>query len=108
MRKLICARAATKHSVSKATGDLTVSRATIVRKTRYWQAVCSLITFRSVVCAPVSAAVQIRVQPDEGFNDEPSMIALADGSLYVSWISFREGFDSLQLARYRFDNGNFR
>ena len=35
-----------------------------------------------------------------GFNDEPALTATDDGSLYVAWNSFRDGFDSLQVARY--------
>jgi len=34
-----------------------------------------------------------------GFNDEPAMAAAADGSVYIAWVSFREGADSLQVAR---------
>ena len=35
-----------------------------------------------------------------GFNDEPAMVRAADGSYYVAWVSFRDGWDTLQLARY--------
>jgi hypothetical protein len=41
------------------------------------------------------------VTQDMGFNDEPAMAAASDGSLYVAWNSFRDGADSLQIARYR-------
>lgn len=34
-----------------------------------------------------------------GFNDEPAMAPAADGSIYVAWVSFREGSDTLQVAR---------
>ena len=54
---------------------------------------------------------RIFVEPvDEGvgFNDEPSMARAADGSLYVAWVSFREGHDTLQVARYRPDGEFFR
>jgi len=34
-----------------------------------------------------------------GFNDEPAMARAADGSVYVAWTSFRDGADSLQIAR---------
>ena len=37
---------------------------------------------------------------DRGFNDEPALAQVADGSIYVAWNSFRDGFDSLQVARY--------
>jgi hypothetical protein len=43
------------------------------------------------------------VSRDQGFNDEPALARADDGSLYVSWISFRDGVDSLQLARYERD-----
>jgi len=36
-----------------------------------------------------------------GFNDEPSMARASDGSLYVAWNSFRDGADSLQVARFK-------
>ena len=34
-----------------------------------------------------------------GFSDEPAMARAADGSVYVAWTSFRDGADSLQIAR---------
>ncbi len=37
----------------------------------------------------------------EGFNDEAAMAQADDGSLYVAWNSFRDGADSLQVARYQ-------
>ncbi len=37
----------------------------------------------------------------KGFNDEPAMAAAADGTVTVAWNSFRDGADSLQIARYR-------
>lgn len=67
-----------------------------------------LITFAILRCSNAYASVRTLVQPDEGFNDEPSMVVVADGSLYVSWVSFRDGFDSLQLAHYRFESGHFQ
>ncbi len=42
----------------------------------------------------------VSVTDDVGFNDEPTMTSTGDGSLYVAWTSFRDGIDSLQLARY--------
>ena len=36
-----------------------------------------------------------------GFNDEPAMAAAADGTVTLAWNSFRDGADSLQVARYR-------
>jgi hypothetical protein len=43
-----------------------------------------------------------------GFNDEPAMAIADDGSVYVAWNSFREGADSLQVARYRLEGGKPR
>jgi hypothetical protein len=43
----------------------------------------------------------LSVTQDTGFNDEPAMAGASDGSLYVAWNSFRDGADSLQIARYR-------
>ncbi len=37
----------------------------------------------------------------EGFNDEPALAAADDGTLYAAYISFAEGTDSLQVARFR-------
>jgi hypothetical protein len=39
------------------------------------------------------------VTKGEAFNDEPAMAAAEDGSLYLAWVSFRDGADSLQVAR---------
>ncbi len=41
------------------------------------------------------------VSQDEGFNDEPTMAHADDGSLYVAWNSFRDGYDTLQVARFQ-------
>ncbi len=40
------------------------------------------------------------VSDQKGFDDEPSLAAATDGTLYVAWNSFRDGADSLQVARY--------
>ncbi len=50
----------------------------------------------------------VSVSDDDGFNDEPSMAAAEDGSLYVSWNSFRDGHDTLQVARYVPQDRGFR
>lgn len=42
---------------------------------------------------------------DVGFNDEPALARAADGSLYVAWLSFRAGDDSLQVARFQPQGG---
>ncbi|MBN1418547.1 MAG: CehA/McbA family metallohydrolase, partial [Planctomycetes bacterium] len=44
-----------------------------------------------------------KVSDGKGFDDEPSMARAADGGIYVAWVSFRGGWDSLQVARYRRD-----
>ena len=41
------------------------------------------------------------VSAGEGFNDDPAMALAGDGSVYVAWNSFRDGADSLQIARYQ-------
>ena len=48
------------------------------------------------------------VSGDVGFNDEPAMAAAADGSLYVAWDSYRDGADSLQIARYQPQDKGFK
>ena len=48
------------------------------------------------------------VSEDVGFNDEPTMTAASDGSLYVAYNSFRDGADSIQLARLQRQGRNFR
>ncbi len=40
------------------------------------------------------------VSGGKGFNDEPSVARTDDGSIFVAWVSFRDGADTLQLARY--------
>ena len=42
-----------------------------------------------------------RLTEGKFFNDAPAMAAAADGSFYAAWISFRDGADSLQVARLR-------
>ncbi len=43
---------------------------------------------------------RIDVSGTTGFNDEPALAMAADGSLYASWISFRDGADTLRVARF--------
>ena len=43
-----------------------------------------------------------------GFNDEPAMSQTQDGSIYVAWNSFRNGADSLQLARFLREGKEFK
>lgn len=47
------------------------------------------------------------VSTGKGFNDTPAMARAGDGSLYVAWNSFRDGVDSLQLARLRLEGDRF-
>lgn len=43
---------------------------------------------------------------DLGLAEEPSIARARDGSLYVAWVSLRDGADTLQVARYaRKDSG---
>ncbi len=39
----------------------------------------------------------------DSFDEEPSMARAPDGSVYVAWVGFREGHDTLQVARYGID-----
>jgi len=48
-----------------------------------------------------SMPAPVPVSNGEGFNDEPAIARTDDGSLYVAWNSFRDGADSLQVARYQ-------
>jgi hypothetical protein len=50
----------------------------------------------------------VSVTHDQGFNDEPALARTADGSLYVAWISFRDGADTLQVARYQPQEKGFK
>jgi hypothetical protein len=69
----------------------------------------------TLLSAPLAAQERtfpgVRVAPlveDAGFNDEPSMAVTDDGSIWVAWVSFRDGADSLQVARYRLEGNAFR
>ncbi len=51
----------------------------------------------------------ISVSQRVGFNDEPTMAAAADGSVYVAWNSFRDAAaDSLQVARFQPQDRGFK
>ena len=39
------------------------------------------------------------VTQDNGFNDEPTLARAGDGSLYLAWNSYRNGSDSIRVAR---------
>ena len=45
---------------------------------------------------------------DGRFNDEPSLVRAADGSVYVAWNGFRNGADALMVSRYQYAGGEFR
>ena len=47
------------------------------------------------------------VNPHEGFNDEPALAKADSGDIYVGWISFREGADSLVVSRYAHQGDRF-
>jgi len=44
---------------------------------------------------------------DHGFADEPSVTRADDGSLYVAWLSLRDGVDTLLVARYAREGDGF-
>ena len=73
------------------------------RQPRAWLDDVSLNGFPRPMKTAVSGGV--------GYNDQPSMARTTDGALLVSWISLREGWDSLQIARFVPDSdrvGSFR
>ena len=49
-------------------------------------------------------AVASVTEGEEGFNDEPAMTVAPDGSIYVAYNSFRDGADSVQVARYQLES----
>ena len=59
---------------------------------RIW--IDDIALFETAVPAPLI------VSDPSGFADAPSMARAADGSLYLSWLSFRDGADTLQVARF--------
>jgi len=50
----------------------------------------------------------LEVSRGVGFNDEPTLARAADGSLVAAWVSFRDGADSLQVARLVPDGRTFK
>jgi len=67
---------------------------------RIWLDDVSLAETRMPPLTPVSNGI--------GFNDEPAMAAADDGSVYVAWNRFRDGADSVQVARYHVGGGDPR
>lgn len=47
------------------------------------------------------------VQPNEGFDDEPALALTGSGDVFVGWISYRDGADSLEIARYSHEGDRF-
>ena len=47
------------------------------------------------------------VEPHDGFNDEPAMALSPAGDVFVGWISYRNGADSLAISRYSHDGDRF-
>ena len=45
--------------------------------------------------------------PHEGFNDEPALAMTQAGDVYVGWISYRDGGDSLVIARFAHEGDRF-
>jgi len=50
----------------------------------------------------------LSVSEGVGFNDEPAMAQTQDGGIYVAWNGFRNGADSLQLARFQREGKEFK
>src|SRR4051794_13705381 len=57
---------------------------------------------------PCGAVESVLTDGDGRFNDEPSMVRAADGTLYVAWNGFRDGADALMVARYKYAGGAFQ
>ncbi len=47
------------------------------------------------------------VQPYEGFNDEPALAVSSSGDVFVGWLSYRDGADSLVIAWYSHEGDRF-
>ncbi len=50
----------------------------------------------------------VAVSDKAWFCDEPTLAALPDGDILVGWNSFRDGYDSLQVARFAATADGFR
>ena len=46
--------------------------------------------------------------PHQGFSDEPALAVTDSGDVYAGWISFRNGADTLQVARYSHTEDRFK
>lgn len=47
------------------------------------------------------------VQPHRGFNDEPALAVTQSGDVFLGWISYRDGADSLAIAQYSHEGDRF-
>ena len=47
------------------------------------------------------------VHPHIGFNDEPALAVTDSGEVLVGWVSFREGSDTLVIARFTHEGDRF-
>lgn len=47
------------------------------------------------------------VEPHQGFNDEPVLAVTPSGDVFVAWISYRDGADSLVIASYSHEGDRF-
>ena len=47
------------------------------------------------------------VQPRDGFNDEPALALTDAGGVYVGWLSFTDGTDTLVISRYQHEGDRF-
>ena len=56
---------------------------------------------------PVPSPWITAIEPHQGFNDEPTLAVTPSGDVFVGWISYRDGADSLVLARYSHEGDRF-
>ena len=47
------------------------------------------------------------VEPHVGFNDEPALAVTPSGEVFVGWISYRDGADTLVIARYSHEGDGY-
>ena len=48
---------------------------------------------------------RVRLSSSEGFNDFPTMVQTGQDTAWVAWLSFRDGWDTLQAAQIIYKNG---
>ena len=66
------------------------------------------ILFLILCSLPCFGRETVAAGQDGRFNDQPSLVRAADGSIYVAWNGFRAGADELMVARYEFSDGEWR